>query len=67
MAERWSDGIECVLEKASELVINEQATLTLVGSNVGELVGGMIHRKSLSSELPNEVPDATFRPFNRTL
>jgi hypothetical protein len=38
-----------------------------VGMDVGRLVAPPMHCKSRTSLLPNDMPDATFNPFKRTL
>jgi hypothetical protein len=38
-----------------------------VGLDVGRLVAPPMHCKSRTSLLPNDMPDATFNPFKRTL
>ena len=45
--------------------------LTVLGLGVGLVVGCLVapptHCKSRTSSLPNDLPDATFKPFKRTM
>lgn len=60
-------GVELGIELGVEEGISEGYVVGENGAGVGDAVGGIIHCSCCLFMIPYSVPEATFKPFNRTL